>query len=98
MSIVFAAIAPHPPILLPSVGSEEDRLKVKKTITALEELGRKFKEANPDFLVISSPHPDWGFNVPLYFLAKDFDGETKTLMTNLESPSFYLEKGKEAYR
>lgn len=70
MPLVFASICPHPPIILPSVGSEEDREKVKKTIIALENLGKKFKEANPDCIIISSPHPDWGFNVPLFFLAR----------------------------
>lgn len=67
-SIVFGAIAPHPPILLPTVGSKEDRGKVKKTIESLEFLGKKLEEASPDFIVISAPHPDWGIKVPLHFL------------------------------
>ena len=94
MKIVFACISPHPPIILPSVGSKEDRAEVKKTIEALEKLGRKLKEAAPDSLIISSPHPDWGFNVPLFFLAKDFKGEIKSYLIGLESPQFYFEKGK----
>jgi len=72
--IVFAAISPHPPIILPSVGSEKDRAQVKKTIESLENLGGKFREANPDSIIISSPHRDWGFNVPLHFISKDFKG------------------------
>jgi aromatic ring-opening dioxygenase LigB subunit len=100
MSIAFAAISPHPPILLPEVGSEEDRAKVKKTIDALEILAKKFKEANPEQIIISSPHPDWGFNVPLYFVAKGFQGEIKNFLTEmltLEPPSFCFGKGKEFY-
>lgn len=73
--IVFAAIVPHPPILLPNVGSEKDREKVKKTINSLEKLGAKLKKMNPEKIIIFSPHQDWGFNVPLYFLAKDFQGK-----------------------
>jgi len=69
--INFAAISPHAPILLPNVGSEEDRKKVKKTIESLEFLAEKLAEMNPDKIIISSPHPDWGFEAPLYFLAKD---------------------------
>ncbi len=69
MPIVFTAISPHPPIILPSVGSKEDREQVKKTIASLESLGKKLKETDPDSIIISSPHPDWGFNVPLHFLA-----------------------------
>ena len=96
--IVFASICPHPPILLPSVGSEDDRLQVKKTIENLEFLGKKLKEAQPDSIIISAPHPGWGFNVPLYFLAKDFKGEIKQCLIDLESPEFYFEEGKKVYK
>ena len=92
--IVFACFAPHPPLLLPTVGSKEDREKVKNTIESLERLRQLFKEAKPDSIIISSPHPDWGFNVPLYFLAKDFKGEIKTYLTGLEKPEFYFQEGK----
>jgi len=97
-NIIFASISPHPPIILPSVGSPEDRAQVKKTITALEKLGKKLKEANPDSIIISAPHPDWGFNVPLFFLAKDFKGEIQTYLMDLEAPEFYLNQGKEIYK
>jgi len=96
--IVFACFSPHPPIILPSVGSLPDRAKVRKTIEALENLGQEFKEQKPNSIIISSPHRDWGFNVPLYFLAKDFEGEIKTFLTGLESPKFYFEKGKNTYK
>ncbi len=95
--IVFAAISPHPPIILPSVGSREDRLQVEKTIESLENLGKRLKKTQADSIIISSPHPDWGFNVPLYFLAKDFKGEIKTFLIGLESPKFYFEEGKKIY-
>lgn len=96
--IVFAAISPHPPIILPSVGSEDDRLQVKKTIESLKHLGKKLKETQPDSIIISAPHPDWGFNVPLFFLAKDFKGEIKTYLVGLETPEFYFEEGKKVYK
>lgn len=92
--INFACISPHPPILLPSVGSPKDRAQVKNTILALEKLGEKIKEENPDSIIISSPHPDWGFNVPLFFLAKDFKGEIKTCLIDFKSPKFYFDEGK----
>jgi len=92
--IVFAAISPHPPIILPSVGSEEDRFKVKKTIKALESLGEALKKENPDEIIISSPHPDWGFNVPLFFLANGFKGEIKNYLIGSEDPDYYFLKGK----
>jgi len=92
--IIFSAIVPHPPLLLPQVGSEEDRKKVKKTLDSLNVLAEKFKEADPETIVISSPHQDWGFNVPLHFLAKDFKGETKTFLTSFKSPKEHFEVGR----
>jgi aromatic ring-opening dioxygenase LigB subunit len=94
MSLVFAAISSHPPIILPSVGSEKDRAQVKKTIESLEKLGKRLKETKPDSIIISSPHPDWGFNVPLFFLAKDFKGKINTFLMGLEPSQFYFEQGK----
>jgi len=92
--ISFACFSPHPPLLLPSVGSEEERKKVKNTIENLEFLGKRLKEIKPDSIIISSPHPDWGFKVPLYFIAKDFKGEIKTYLMGLEEPKYYFEEGK----
>ncbi len=96
-NLIFAAICPHPPIILPPVGSEEDRKQVKNTIEALENLGKKLKEANPDLIIISSPHPDWGFSVPLYFLTPNFKGEIKQILIGLESPEFYFKEGQTLY-
>jgi aromatic ring-opening dioxygenase LigB subunit len=98
MPIIFACISPHPPIILPSVGSEKDRKQVKKTIESLNSLGHKLKESNPDSIIISAPHPDWGFNVPLHFLSQGFKGEIKTYLMGLEEPKFYFEDGKKVYK
>ncbi len=66
--IVFACLSPHPPLLLPDIGSSTDRQKVKHTLSALESLAPKLKKTKPDIIIVSSPHPDWGIKVPLYFL------------------------------
>jgi len=97
-TIVFASICPHPPIILPSVGSKEDRAVAKKTIENLRFLDRKMREIQPQSIIISSPHEDWGFNVPLYFLAPDFKGEIKRYVTGEESPVFHFEEGKKFFR
>jgi len=94
----FACISPHPPIILPSVGSKQDRAQVKNTIEALEKLGKKLKELKPDSIIISAPHPDWGFNVPLFFLAKDFSGKIGTYLMGLENPKLYFEEGQKLYK
>ncbi len=94
--IVFACLVPHPPIILPDVGSESERTQVKKTISALKKLGKQLAKTKPDCLVISSPHPDWGFNVPLHFLAKDIhDIEVKTYLTDSASPEVHFNRGRE---
>lgn len=98
MPIVFACVSPHPPIILPDVGRDEDRKKVKKTIESLELLGKKLKEINPDSIIISAPHPDWGFNVPLHFLAPDFKGKLEQFLVDLEPPEFYFAEGKKFYQ
>jgi aromatic ring-opening dioxygenase LigB subunit len=88
--IIFACISPHPPIILPSVGSEEDRKQVKKTIESLEKLGNKLKELKPDLIIISSPHPDWGIKVPLHFLNSKFKVQNAKLqfkIQNYQSPA-----------
>lgn len=95
--LVFACISPHPPIILPTVGSPADRAKVKKTITALEKLGQELSKIQIDQLIISSPHPDWGFEVPLYFL-KTKTKNIKTYLTSLESPQHHYELGKKIAR
>jgi len=98
MSIIFAVFVPHPPIILPTVGSKGDREKVKKTIESLENLGEELRRLKPESIIISAPHPDWGFEVPLYFLAKDFGGKIEKILIGLESPQFYFEKGRKVYR
>lgn len=75
--LVFGCLSPHPPIILPTVGSPSDWAKVKKTIVALEKLGKELAKVKPDCIVISSPHPDWGINVPLHFLLAQLDTEYK---------------------
>ena len=101
MPIVFAAISPHPPILLPDVGTDGDKIKVKNTIEALKTLGKRFSDSVPDSLIVSSPHTDWGFDVPIFFLAPDFSGpksrknKTEYLLAATEEPEAYFEKGLE---
>ena len=55
MSIVFAGIAPHPPILIPEIGGSDSK-KVEKTANALLDLGQKLNATEPDTIIIISPH------------------------------------------
>ena len=53
--LVFAAIAPHPPLLIPSVG-KNNLEKLKQTAEAMKALEQEMYIARPDTLVIVSPH------------------------------------------
>ena len=53
--IVFAGIVPHPPILIPEVGGEETK-KVAKTIAGYQKLAGDLAAAEPDTIIIISPH------------------------------------------
>ncbi|MBI5765815.1 AmmeMemoRadiSam system protein B [Candidatus Falkowbacteria bacterium] len=55
MSLVFAAITPHPPILIPTIGKEELE-KITNTKKALETMEQDLYAAKPDILIIISPH------------------------------------------
>lgn len=53
--LTFAAITPHPPILIPTIGRENTKI-IKKTAEAMEELEKKLFESKPDIIIVISPH------------------------------------------
>ncbi|HLC63725.1 MAG TPA: AmmeMemoRadiSam system protein B [Patescibacteria group bacterium] len=55
MPLVFGAICPHPPILIPNIGQENFK-KLKKTKVALEELEGDLYSKKPDTIIVVSPH------------------------------------------
>lgn len=55
MSLVFASIVPHPPLLIPNIGKDEIK-KMEKTKKALEKLGEELYIAKPDVVLVISPH------------------------------------------
>lgn len=55
MPLVFAALSPHPPLLIPEVGGS-DCEKVQDTVKALEELGDEIEKVDPEVIVVMSPH------------------------------------------
>ncbi len=66
MPIKFAAICPHPPIMIPEVGTKDDLDKVFKTIHALKSLAIKFKEKKIDTVIIFTPHGNSVDNISVY--------------------------------
>jgi MEMO1 family protein len=55
MSLVFSAITPHPPLLIPNVG-RENLERVKKSEDALKDLSNDLYASKPDSVIIISPH------------------------------------------
>lgn len=52
----FAAITPHPPIIIPGIGQPKDLKLVKKTIEGMKKLSEKISNENIDTLIVISPH------------------------------------------
>jgi len=53
--LVFAAIVPHPPLLIPNIGKNNLK-KLKKTVEAFDVLEKDLNESNPDTIIVISPH------------------------------------------
>ncbi len=53
--IIFACAVPHPPIIVPEIGRGEER-RTAATIQAMEKLTKELAEANPQTMLVVSPH------------------------------------------
>ena len=52
----LAGITPHPPIIVPGVGSEKDLTEVADTIDAMTKMAESLNEKDIDTVVIITPH------------------------------------------
>lgn len=55
MPLVSAALVPHPPLIIPSIGRENAKL-LENTAVALAHLNMDLAAAKPDTLLVISPH------------------------------------------
>lgn len=76
MPLVFAAITPHPPLLLPSIGKEALE-KITKTKQALEKLEEDLYLSKPDVIVIISPHGNLINDAFTINVAAEFESDFK---------------------
>lgn len=53
--LIYTALVPHPPILIPEVGGEESN-RVRITYAAMEQVAKDLVALKPDAVVIISPH------------------------------------------
>lgn len=52
----FAAISPHPPILIPTISKSDELKKLAKTVAAMEKLAKILAEKEIQTLIVISPH------------------------------------------
>ncbi|NLL37406.1 MAG: AmmeMemoRadiSam system protein A [Fretibacterium sp.] len=55
MSWIWAALTPHPPVLVPEVGRGREG-EAQKTLDGMAELTKRLKDSVPDVLLVLSPH------------------------------------------
>ncbi|MDD7408731.1 MAG: AmmeMemoRadiSam system protein A [Anaerovoracaceae bacterium] len=55
MSIVNSVVVPHPPIIIPDVG-QGNEVKISDTITAYRRAAEFIRDADPDTVIITTPH------------------------------------------
>ncbi len=55
MSVEYACIVPHPPLIIPAVGKGEER-NIQKTIDAYTAVGRQIAQLEPETIVLATPH------------------------------------------
>lgn len=86
MSLVFAAITPHPPLLIPSIG-KENLAKVSKTELALKKLEEELYLSKPNLIIIISPHGNLLANAFTINMCHEYQSDLRAfgdLSTNLK--------------
>ena len=93
--LVFSAICPHPPLLLPKIGKDNLK-KIEATVKAMENLEKELYASKPDIILIISPHgeiiPDaFSINLNSVYNA-DFEefGDFETKLEFKSSPMLSL--------
>ena len=93
--LVFSAICPHPPILIPTIGKDNIK-EIKSTVEAMKKLEQELYAAKPEVIIIISPHgemiPDaFSINLNINYRAKFEEfGDFTTEMGFSSSPLLAL--------
>ena len=53
--IVYGAVAPHPPMLIPEIGGR-DLTQVEQTVAGMNRLAAEIVKRDPQILVVITPH------------------------------------------
>lgn len=73
--LIFAAITPHPPIIIPGIGKGKDLKLAEKTISAMERLRGKLEAAKPEVILLISPHAPTEFDSFGINLRENLEGD-----------------------
>jgi len=73
-NIVYAAIMPHPPIIINEIGKENIKL-AQKTVDACDEVAKRLKNKKPDLIIIFTPHGDVGMAAVHIYNSHVFEGD-----------------------
>ena len=84
--LVFAAITPHTPLLLPTQSNNQKKLQ--PTIAAFEELKKSFNEAKVDTIIIFSPHGPTLPNTHIINMCDKYKSDLKEFGDIVTKPSF----------
>lgn len=55
MSIIYGAMVPHPPLIIPEVGRGDER-GIQKTIDSYRQVSAAMEKLSPETVIITSPH------------------------------------------
>jgi MEMO1 family protein len=84
-NIVYGAILPHPPILVPQIAGKRIK-EIEKTKSALEDFSARLKKKTPDTIIVITPHGLVGqIAIPVYS-APVYEGNFRNF--GLEKPNF----------
>lgn len=74
MSLTAAAIIPHSPILIPTIGGYDQREKLKKTISSINIIKENLEKIKPDTIIILSPKINKFKNIFCVNISEEFEG------------------------
>jgi len=66
---------PHPPVIIPGIGNQDNLQKVIGTRSSLKKLGARVKNINPDTLIFLTPHAPINSNSMSVNKETDLEGD-----------------------
>ncbi|MCD5396477.1 MAG: MEMO1 family protein [Candidatus Pacebacteria bacterium] len=71
----IASFLPHPPIIIPTIGSPLDLRKVDRTVSSLKKIAKIYAEIRPETIIVVSPHAPLSPELFLFNSSKNLLGQ-----------------------